>query len=142
MTSQAIIIQQEFNCSALRLWRAITDVKEMRLWFFENIPEFNASAGFETNFLVDAGERQFMHVWRIIDVKEQVRIKYQWTYENYEGVGYVTFMITEENGLTKLTLTSEGLDSFKPQVPEFTRESCTLGWKYFINERLKSYIDS
>ncbi|WP_430814133.1 SRPBCC family protein [Carboxylicivirga sp. RSCT41] len=135
-----IIIQAYLPASLEQTWHAITDVDEMRQWFFDNIPAFEAKAGFETRFLVDAGERQFMHVWHILEVKEQQLIKYRWTYEGYKGVGYVTFRLSKVDDMTLLLLTSEGLDSFKPQVPEFTRESCTLGWKYFINERLKSYI--
>ncbi|MCU4155991.1 SRPBCC domain-containing protein [Carboxylicivirga sp. A043] len=140
MPKNPIIIEQTFNCAAPRLWQAITHVDEMRQWFFDNIPNFRAEIGFETRFMVDAGERQFMHVWKIVDVKEEALIKYQWIYEGYEGIGFVTFKITDGDGVSLLTVISEGLDSYKPQVLEFTRESCALGWKYFINERLKSYI--
>ncbi|WP_289055717.1 SRPBCC family protein [Carboxylicivirga marina] len=140
MEADVIICQEEFNCSTKKLWQAITKVEEMRQWFFDNIPAFKAELGFETSFMVDAGERKFMHVWKIVDVKEEELIKYQWTYDGFDGVGYVTFELNEMAGRTRLILTNEGLETFRPKVPEFTRENCENGWRYFIKERLKSYI--
>ncbi len=140
MKSKAIIVEQSFDCSPSRLWQAITKVEEMRQWFFSNIPDFRAELGFETQFMVDAGERQFMHLWKIIEVRPEQLIKYQWRYKDYEGTGIVTFEIDQKKGQTMLTLTNEGLESFQPKVPEFTRENCEGGWNYFINDRLKSYI--
>lgn len=140
MIIKPITTEQLFSCSTTRLWRAITNVKEMRQWFFDNIPDFKAEVGFETHFLVDAGERQFIHVWKILDVKKEKLIKYHWSYKGYEGAGIVTFLIESKNKQTLLKLTNEGLESFRPKVPEFTRENCLQGWQYFINNRLKNYL--
>ncbi|TRX72458.1 SRPBCC domain-containing protein [Carboxylicivirga sp. M1479] len=140
MKVEAIITQQIFNCSSARIWEAITKVDEMRQWFFNNIPDFKAEPGFETQFMVDAGERQFMHLWRIIEVEKLKLIKYHWSYEDYTGVGFVTFKIEEKETYTTLIVISEGMGSFEPKVPEFSRESCQGGWNYFIKEQLKSYL--
>jgi len=137
---KAIICEQEFDSTVLRLWRAITDVEEMRQWFFDSIPDFKAEVGFETRFMVDAGERQFMHEWKIIEVQYLKLIKYQWTYEDYNGIGFVTFQISVDNERIMLKVISEGLDTFRPKVPEFSRENCQGGWDYFIKERLKCYL--
>ena len=140
MKETIIKTEQQFSCEPSRLWKAITHAEEMRQWFFDNIPDFKAEVGFETKFMVDAGERQFMHLWKIIEVIPEKLIKYEWCYEGYKGTGYVTFRIDKNDHKTFLTLTNEGLESFHPKVPEFTRENCTMGWRYFINDRLKDYI--
>ena len=36
-------------------------------WFFDNIPEFKPEVGFETQFNVNTGERDFHHVWTITE---------------------------------------------------------------------------
>ncbi|MBR8537427.1 SRPBCC domain-containing protein [Carboxylicivirga sediminis] len=136
----AITISEVYPVKPETVWNAITQLKQMRQWFFENIPAFKAEIGFTTQFEVDAGERQFIHKWKIVEVIPGQLIKYEWSYEHYRGMGYVTFNIEHEAGQTKLTLVSEGLDSFKPKVPEFTTESCQAGWNYFIKERLQAYL--
>ena len=37
---QPIIVEQFFNTSIKIIWKAITDITEMRQWFFNNIDDF------------------------------------------------------------------------------------------------------
>lgn len=140
--SQAIIVEQSFNKPKEEVWSAITDPDRMRKWFFENIPGFIPEVGFETRFNVDAGERQFMHLWRITEVIPFEKIVYNWKYENIEGNALVSFELFEQNPKTLLRLTNLRLETFPPNIPEFSRESCIGGWHYFIKQRLKNYLDS
>ncbi|MBT8304568.1 MAG: SRPBCC domain-containing protein [Bacteroidia bacterium] len=144
MTSKnPIIVEQKFNVPVDVVWKAITNVSEMRRWFFDNIPDFKPEVGFETSFNVSSGERNFLHQWKIIEVVTLKRIVYDWTYKEYPGSrGEVTFELQEDNGQTKLILTNLGLESFPQDLPEFQRESCIGGWNYFINQNLKQYLDS
>jgi hypothetical protein len=48
--------------------------------------------------------------------------------------------LTQDNNLTKLTLSVEVQEDFPESIPEFKRESCIGGWNYFINNRLKEYL--
>ncbi len=41
-----IIVEQVFNVPASKVWKAITNVVEMRHWFFDNIPDFKPEIGF------------------------------------------------------------------------------------------------
>ncbi len=138
---QPIIVEQSFNKTKEQVWNAITDLSQMQKWFFENIPEFKPEVGFETSFNVDAGKRQFMHLWKIIEVVPLEIIVYDWRYENISGSGTVRFDLLQEGKQTLLRLTNEGLESFPQNIPEFSRESCSGGWQYFINQRLKEYIE-
>jgi len=137
-----IIVEQVFNATPSEVWKAITNVVEMRRWFFDNIPDFKPEIGFETSFNVSNGERNFLHQWKIIDVVPLKRIVYDWTYKEYPSSrGEVKFELQEDNGQTKLTLTNIGLESFPQDLPEFQRESCIGGWNYFINQNLKEFLD-
>ena len=139
--SQPIIIEQSFNKSKEVVWSAITDPNKMREWFFENIPDFIPEVGFKTRFNVDAGERQFMHIWKITEVIPFEKIVYNWRYENMYGNAFVSFELFDRDIETLLRITNLGLETFPQDIPEFSRESCTDGWEYFINQRLKEYLN-
>lgn len=48
----------------------------MRQWFFENIESFKPEVGFETQFNVQAESRNFLHMWKIIEVVPMKKIVY------------------------------------------------------------------
>lgn len=135
-----IIIDQTFTCTIEKVWNAITQIDLMKKWYFENIPDFRPIVGFKTQFNVASTNRDFFHYWKITKVIPFKKITYEWTYEGIEGVGIVTFDISTEHNTTVLRLTSEGLDSFPEDIPEFSHESCSGGWNYFIKERLTTYL--
>lgn len=56
------------------------------------------------------------------------------------GVGKVTFEVFAEGDGARLRVTNEGLESFTLDIPEFSRESCEGGWKYFIQGNLQDYL--
>ncbi len=138
---EPIIVEQHFEKTMNVVWKAITEPDQMIKWFFENIPDFKPEVGFKTQFNVQSGEKNFLHLWEIIDVDQGKKIVYDWRYQEYPGIGKVTFELEEKNGQTVLKLTNEGLESFPKDIPEFTKESCVGGWTYFIKERLKIYLD-
>ena len=138
---EPIIVEQHFEKTMNVVWKAITEPDQMIKWFFENIPDFKPEVGFKTQFNVQSGERNFLHLWEIIDVDQGKKIVYDWRYQEYPGIGKVTFELMEKDGQTILKLINEGLESFPKDIPEFTKESCVGGWTYFIKERLKTYLD-
>ena len=141
-TLEPIIVEQAFDVSKETLWKAITERDQMIKWFFDNIPDFKAEVGFETQFNVNAGERDFLHLWKITEAIPEQKVVYDWRYPNIPGIGKVTFEVFAEGEGSRLRLTNEGLESFPKDVPEFTRESCEGGWKYFIQGNLKNYLEA
>jgi len=137
-----VIVEQSFNVTVGQLWKAISELDLMKKWFFENIGSFSAEVGFETQFNVKSGERDFRHLWKVTEVVPQEKLAYSWTYEGYEGESFVCFetFISEKGSCLRLTHTVT--EDFPQSTPEFTRESCLSRWKYFICDRLKSFLDS
>ena len=43
--TEAVVIERTFNAPIARVWKAITDVEEMRRWYFE-LKEFKPEVGF------------------------------------------------------------------------------------------------
>jgi len=114
----------------------------MRQWFFDNIPAFEAMVGFETQFDVQSRDKNFRHLWKLIEVAPQKKIVYSWKYKEYPGDSIVAFDLMDLGDKTKLILTAKGIETFPQDIPEFSRESCEGGWNYFIKNRLKKFIDS
>jgi len=140
-TDPPIIVEQTFQSTKEALWNAITEQAEMVLWFFDNIPDFTASLGFETQFPVQSNDRVFTHLWKITEVIPGEKISYQWSYVEYPGEALVTFELLEERNNLRLRLTNRVISDFPQDIPEFTRASGITGWEYFIQGRLKEYLE-
>ncbi|MGB5274953.1 MAG: SRPBCC domain-containing protein [Flavobacteriaceae bacterium] len=135
-----IQVEVLFNASKEKLWSAITDIHEMKKWYFENIPDFEPKVGFKTKFEIGSNEQIFTATWEVLEVLKNERIKYSWSYDEYDGIGITDFLLSEIGHKTLLTLTNEGIETFPQDIPAFTKESCLAGWEYFLKERLKHYM--
>lgn len=141
-TDRPIVVSQAFNASIDTVWNAITELRQMQQWFFENIPDFKAEVGFKTQFNVTSEDRNFLHLWEIAAVIPKQKIVYLWKYEEYPGSAFVTFDLTKNNTETILTVTNTVLEDFPQDILEFKPESCLGGWEYFIKSRLKDYLNN
>jgi uncharacterized protein YndB with AHSA1/START domain len=136
-----IIIEQTFNRPIDTVWRSITEIDQMRQWYFENIPSFKPEVGFETQFNVQSQHRNFLHIWKVTEVVPLKKISYNWKYEGYPGDSFVVFELFKQNNLTKLRLTHQVQESFPEDIPEFSRESGLEGWTFFIRKSLKEFLE-
>jgi len=136
-----IKITQTYSASPERLWSAITDLQEMLVWYFEIIPDFKAEVGFKTKFDVQAETQVFVHNWEITEVIEGKLIAYTWTFDGIPGSGTTIWEVSAEGEGSKLEFTNQVLEDFPQDVIEFKRESGEAGWKYFLGERLGSYLN-
>ena len=142
ITDSPVIVEQLFKKPVNLVWKAITELDQMRLWYFDNIPYFKAEIGFTTQFNVKAPSRDFLHIWEVTEVIPQKKITYNWTFKDCDGSGDVTFELFEQNSQTLLRLTNIVIEDFDDAIPEFRRESCLAGWNYFIKDRLVSFINN
>ncbi len=138
--SNPIVVTREIKCDKEKIWSAITDINEMKQWYFDQIPSFEAKLGFATEFVIYNEGRTFTHQWSVLDVKPNDTITYSWQYPEYPGRSQSKFSIVESDQGTSITLSCTGLETFPDDIPEFTRESCEGGWNYFLN-RLKDYCE-
>ena len=140
-TEAPIIIEELFNVPAKTVWDAITDIHKMRQWFFENIEDFKPEIGFKTQFNVQSENSNFIHLWTITEVEPFKKITYNWKYKNFEGDSLVHFELFEAKNNTLLRLTTQIIEDFSTNIPEFKRESCIEGWNYFIKQNLKNFLE-
>ena len=139
-TDPPIIVQQRFDATLARVWQAITEIDQMRQWYFDNLPDFQAELGFETAFEVSHDGRNFLHQWKVTEVIPLKKLVYGWQYAQYEGKADVVFELSRHEGQTLLQVSTHINEDFPADIPEFDNESCKAGWEYFIQQRLKAYL--
>ena len=116
-TEAPVIAEQLFNKTRAQVWQAITDIDQMVLWYFDNIPAFKAEVGFTTQFNVKAPSRDFLHVWKVTEVIPQQKITYNWTFKDCKGSADTSFELFEQDNKTLLRLTNNVIEDFDDTIP-------------------------
>jgi uncharacterized protein YndB with AHSA1/START domain len=135
----AVVIERTFNALVKRVWSALTDVDQMREWYFD-LKEFKPEIGFEFEFVVEHEGNSYHHLCKVTEVVPQKKIAYTWCYAGEEGDSLVTFELFPEGDKTRLVLTHEGLETF-PKLPAYARTNFEKGWTEIIGSSLKQYVE-
>jgi uncharacterized protein YndB with AHSA1/START domain len=138
-TREVVVIERTFNAPVARVWKALTDADEMRVWYFD-LKEFKPEVGFEFEFTVEHEGTKYHHVCKITEVIPQKKIAYTWRYAGEEGNSLVTFELVADGGKTRLKLTHEGLETF-PKLPAYAKTNFEKGWTEIIGSSLKQYVE-
>jgi uncharacterized protein YndB with AHSA1/START domain len=137
--TEAVVIERTFNAAVARVWEALTDADEMRVWYFD-LKEFKPEVGFEFEFTVEHEGTKYHHLCKITEVIPQKKIAYTWRYAGEEGDSLVTFELFADGDKTRLKLTHEGLETF-PKLPTYARTNFEKGWTEIIGSSLKQYVE-
>jgi uncharacterized protein YndB with AHSA1/START domain len=135
-----VVVERTFSAPPERIWKALTDVEEMRRWYFD-LKEFKPEVGFEFEFIVEHEGMKYHHLCKITEVIPQKKLVYTWRYKGHEGDSLVTFELFADGDKTRLKLTHEGLETF-PKTPSFARKSFMEGWTQIIGSSLKEFVES
>ena len=137
--TEAVVIERTFNAPVARVWKALTNADEMRVWYFD-LKEFKPEVGFEFEFTVEHEGTKYHHLCKITEVIPQKKIAYTWRYAGEEGNSLVTFELFTDGGKTRLKLTHEGLETF-PKLPAYAKTNFEKGWTEIIGSSLKQYVE-
>ena len=138
--AEAVVIERTFNAPVARVWQALTDVEQMRQWYFD-LKEFKPEVGFEFEFVVEHQGTTYHHLCKIMEVIPEKKIAYTWRYKGEPGDSLVTFELFAEGDKTRLKLTHEGLETL-PKTPSFARKNFMEGWTQIIGSSLKEFVES
>ena len=138
-TAKAIIVERIFNAPVARVWDALTDVDQMRQWYFD-LKEFKPEIGFEFEFVVEHEGNSYHHLCRVTEVVPQKRIAYTWRYKGEPGDSLVTIELSPEGEKTRLKLTHSGIETF-PKTPAYARKNFENGWTAIIATELKQFVE-
>ena len=137
--AEAVVIERTFNAPVERVWKALTDVAQMRQWYFD-LKEFKPEVGFEFQFVVEHEGTTYDHRCKVTDVIPQKKLAYTWRYKGHEGDSLVTFELFVDGDKTRLKLTHEGLETF-PKTSAYARENFEKGWTQIIGSELKQFVE-
>lgn len=142
MSTNVIAIQKNYNASPETIWKALTDVNEMKLWYFD-IKEFKAEPGFEFTFTGARDEKNFLHRCRVIEAIPEKRLSYSWRYDGFEGNTTVTFELkSNPDQTTTLNFTHSGLETFPASEPDLSTENFREGWEHILGENLANMVET
>ena len=141
MKHEPFIIERTYNAPIEKVWQAISDKSQMKLWYFD-LKEFKPEVGFEFQFKAgDNTEKQFLHLCKVTDVVVGKKLSYSWRYDGYPGNSIVTFELFKDGNKTKLKLTHEGLETFPQDNPSFAKNNFVMGWTHFIGGALMKFVE-
>lgn len=141
MSTTPFTIERIYNAPYDKVWKAITDKSKMKEWYFD-LSEFKPEAGFEFSFAGKGSKGEtYVHLCRVLEVVENRKISYSWTYQDHPGYSVVTFeLFAEGKNRTRLKLTHEGLETF-PGTGDFAPSSFEAGWTELIGKLLKDFLE-
>jgi uncharacterized protein YndB with AHSA1/START domain len=137
-TAEPIIVERIFNVPVARVWQALTDVDQMRKWYFD-LKEFNPQVGFEFEFVVEHEGNTYHHLCRVTEVIPERKIAYTWRYKGEPGDSLVTFELWPEEQKTRLKLTHTGIETF-PRTPAYARKNFETGWNTIVDSELRQFF--
>src|ERR1700681_4543146 len=132
--AEAVVIERTFNAPIARVWKALTDVEDMKHWYFD-LKEFKPEVGFEFEFSVEHQGTTYHHLCRVTEVIPQKKIAYTWRYKAEPGDSLVTFELFDEGKKTRVKLTHTGIETF-PKTPVYARKNFEAGWTSIIDSEL------
>ena len=74
--AEAITMERTYDAPVGRVWTALTDVNEMRRWYFD-IKEFQPKIGCEFEFVVEHEGNTYHHLCKVTAVILQKKIAYR-----------------------------------------------------------------
>ena len=137
--AEAVVIERTFDAPVTKVWNALTDVDQMRQWYFD-LKEFKPEVGFEFEFVVEHEGMTYHHLCRVTEVVPQKKIAYTWRYKDAPGNSLVTIDLFAEGDKTRLKLTHTGIETF-PKTPAYARKNFEAGWTQIIGSELKQFVE-
>ena len=137
--AEGVVVERTFDASITRVWKALTDVDQMRQWYFD-LKEFKAEVGFEFEFVVEHEGTTYHHLCRVTEVIPQKKIAYTWRYKGEPGDSLVTIELSPEGNKTQLKLTHTGIETF-PKTPAYARKKFEAGWTAIVGTELKKFVE-
>ncbi|WP_312901080.1 SRPBCC family protein [Chryseobacterium taichungense] len=140
--SHPIIIEQKVNAPAEKVWKALTDKNEMKIWYFD-IPDFILETGKVFNFYEPGDERKYHHQAEILEIIHGNKFKHTWYYPDFsDKKTTVIWELVPEGDRTLIRLTHDDIDHFEDLGENFSREAFNEGWRGIIGQSLKSYVEA
>ena len=140
MNNKPIILEILLNAPVKKVWKALTDKNEMKIWYFD-LEEFRPEVGFKFHFTGGPSpEKQYLHLCEITEVIPEKKLTHTWRYDGYAGNSFLTFELSPQGNKTLLKLTHKDLETLPRDNPDFAVRNFEEGWNSIINDSLVNYF--
>ncbi len=141
MENKIIGIERLFNAPVQKVWNALTNKNEMKIWYFD-LKEFKAEKGFIFQFTGGPSpETQYLHICEITELIPEKKLAYSWRYDGYNGISYVSFELFPQGNNTLFKLTHSDIGTFPTKNADFAIGNFEEGWNQIIHSSLKNYLE-
>ena len=140
MSANPFVIERTYDAPVETVWKAITDLEQMRKWYFPDMEGFKPVVGTEFTFTGGKGDLVFTHLCKVMEVQPQKKLKHSWRYEGEPGNSFVTWELIPSGNKTTVRLTHEGLETF-PAIEHFARTNFEKGWTQIVGTMLKEWLE-
>lgn len=142
MDNQQLVLERTYDAPAEKVWNALTDIKQLKQWFFPMMEAFEPTIGFTTQWDVHHNGNLYPHKIVVTESVPNQLIAYTWQYVGFPGNSIVSFALESIGSQTKLTLTHTVTESFEEnKYPDFSRESFKQGWTHFVGS-LQKFVEN
>ena len=129
----------EIKASAKQVWDALTKKENQKIWYFD-IPQFSTEIGAKFDFY-ESEAKEYLHRCEVLDSVENKLFSHTWTHPNEsKGSSVVTWKINEKDGVTTVTLTHTGLESFADGGDKFLPQNYQMGWDAIVKTNLRNFL--
>lgn len=133
-----VIKEREYEHSIDEVWNAISEGKNISVWFIH--ADFKAEVGYEYTFTATEEHGGTVIQGRVLQAAPYT-LKYTWKVAGTDIETTVTWILSEDNGVTKLRLEHSGMTQFG-EAAEQSAAHFSTGWdacfsgleKFFTNE--------
>lgn len=139
MKENPIVVEVVYHVPVKKVWRAITDKKQMKEWYFD-VSDFKPAPGFEFQFNGGTEKKAYVHLCKIVEVIPEKKLSYTWRFQGFSGNSLLTFELFGKDENTRIKVTHEGLETFPPD-PDFAKENFRQGWNQIIGSGLKNFVE-
>jgi len=140
MNEEPIVIERAYNASPEKVWKALTDITQMKHWYFD-IKEFKPEPGFKFTFYEPGEAKKFLHRCEVTEVIPGKKLVYSWSYAMDPAITYVSFELYPEGDMTRLKLTHTGVENFSADNPDLKKQNFVEGWTEILGTSLKSFLE-
>ncbi|MEC3875287.1 SRPBCC family protein [Chryseobacterium salviniae] len=140
--SHPIIIEQKVNAPAEKVWGALTNRNEMKIWYFD-IPDFIPEVGAVFNFYEPGDERKYHHQAEILEIIPEKKLRHTWFYPEFsDQKTTVTWELEPQAESTLIRLIHENINGFNDLGENFSEKAFNEGWTQIIEQSLKRYLEN
>lgn len=136
--NQQLVIERVINAPAARVWRALTDINDLKQWltFFT---DFKPEIGFRTEFMLGPdADHKYPHHVEVLEVVAGRKLSYSWDYGGMDPGSSVSFELVAEGDTTRLKLTCL-FETIPTDQPDF-QKNASEGWNYTA-DALKKFAE-